>query len=203
MQRFIHIGEVFEKFMSNETVKIRIADLVFWVELQTYSELSHTSESSSPELLCSADKIFKGSVKGYEAYSIIYGYRVISSGCIVSDLSSSLRVQGSLETSPLVLVMPNGEYGPKVETQLYNGKLIEKVTIVRLGWTEGVLQELDKQVFSTVRVIGFNHNMRFIAMALQYTKKETDIQVFNQLDGKATGHKVASVDYGKNELTAK
>jgi hypothetical protein len=179
----------------------------FRLRIPTTLDQELTSDSSvvsrSPEWMISIDKVCKSTVDSFEEYINLFGWISESSRFISGDLAGSLFTSGGIRNSNLVFMIPNGEHGPKIEQQLYEGKLVKNLTIVRLGWTEGVKQVLQKITFSNVRFVGFQQNIQYLVVFAQITSKENDIQVFKQEDGKAAGHKISSVDYSKNKLSLK
>jgi hypothetical protein len=159
--------------------------------------------SRSPEWMVSMDNLCKSTVESYLEYTILLGWFCESSRYINGDLAGNLFTSGAIKSSDLVIVIPNGEHGPKIEQRLYSGKVIQKLVIVRLGWTEGKNEKLQQITFGEVRIIGYQQNVQYLVIYSQITSKENDIQIFKQKDGATSGHKVSSVDYSTNKLEMK
>jgi hypothetical protein len=85
---------------------------------------------------------------------------------------------------------------------MYAGKMIPQVVIVRLGWTEGKIEQLQEITFDSVRVIAVQVTVQYMTVSVQIGGRKNDIASFNQ-NGTAAGHSVSSVDYNKNKLQFK
>jgi hypothetical protein len=166
----------------------------------TDEEPSSAVVSRSPEWMISIDKLCNSTVEGYLEYIDLFGWFSESTHFISGDLAGSMFSSGSIKNSGLIFIIPNGEHGPKIEQQLYSGKLVESLIIVRLGWTEKKNEILQKVTFGGVRFIRFQQNVQYLVVHAQITSKENDIQIFKQKDGSASGHKISSVEYDSNKL---
>ncbi|MDR2464542.1 MAG: hypothetical protein LBD36_02980 [Holosporales bacterium] len=171
--------------------------------IQNFSDTQWATTSRSPESMVKIDDLCKSTVEDYCEYTILFGWFCESSRYINGDLAGDFFTSGAVKSSDLVIVLPNGEHGPKIEQRLYSGKVLEEVIVVRLGWTEGKNEKLQQITFGGVRVVGYQQNVLYIVIYLQITRKENDIQMFKQKDGSADGHKVSSVDYAMNKLEMK
>ncbi|GHS96489.1 hypothetical protein AGMMS50296_2680 [Alphaproteobacteria bacterium] len=163
----------------------------------------NTTTVQTPEWMVSLDDLCKSTIEGYKKYTNLYGYFSESSRYIAPDLSENLFMSSAIKAAELLLILPHGEHGPKIDWKVFDGTIIKKATIVRIGTTEGTVVPLQILTFETVRFTGIELNIRYIAVSAQFAKKTNDIQVFKQSDGKAEGHKISSVDFNKNNLEFK
>ncbi|MDR1208313.1 MAG: hypothetical protein LBJ89_03100 [Holosporales bacterium] len=168
--------------------------------LTSEEDTSSAIVSRSPEWMISIDALCKGTVEGFAEYIHLFGWFSESSHYIDGDVAGSMFSSGSIRNSGLVFIIPNGEHVPKIEQQLYRGKLVDKLIIVRLGWTEDKNEILQQVTFGGVRFIRYQQNVQYLVVHAQITSKENDIQIFKQKDGSASGHKISSVEYDSNKL---
>lgn len=159
--------------------------------------------SRSPEWMISFGALTKGNVEKFDDYIELYGWHSESSRYVSGNVSGSLFTSGSVKNSDLVVIIPPGEHGPKLELQMYNGKIVPKVSILRLGWSEGNIEKLQEVTFDTVRLIGYQQNIQYLVIFAQISGKKNDITVHKQVDGKASGHMISSVDIDANKLEFK
>lgn len=162
-----------------------------------------TTASYTPEWMVSIDNICKSTIENYIEYITLHGWHCGSSHYVNGNLAGAFYPDIGNHSSTLVIIIPNGQHGPKIEQLLYSGKVIKQVTIVRLGWTEGRNEKLQQITFGDVRIIGYQQNVQYLVIYSQITSKENDIQIFKQQDGVAAGHKVSSIDYRTNKLGMK
>jgi hypothetical protein len=168
--------------------------------LASEEDTSSAIVSRSPEWMISIDALCKGTVEGFLEYTYLFGWFSESNHYIDGDVTGAMFSSGSIRNSGLIFIIPNGEHGPKIEQQLYSGKLVEKLIIVRLGWTEDANEILQQITFGGVRFVRYQQNVQYIVVHAQITTKENDIQVFKQKDGSAEGHKISSAEYDSNKL---
>ncbi|MDR1908257.1 MAG: hypothetical protein LBQ43_05380 [Holosporales bacterium] len=168
--------------------------------LGVHDEHSSAIVSRSPEWMISIDALCKGTVEAFDTYIDLFGWFSESSRYVNGDLAGSLFSSGSVKSSDLIFVIPNGEHGPKIEQQLYSGKLVKELIVVRLGWTEEKNEMLQKITFGGVRFLRYQQNIQYLVVYAQISTKENDIQIFQQKDGTAAGHKISSVEYDSNKL---
>lgn len=134
----------------------------------------------------------------------LYGWTSESSRWVSSDVSGTLLTSGSVQHSDLILLIPPGSHGPKIESWLYQGKIVESLIIKRLGWSMNdndseprVLQTIK---FLKVRLLGFQMTVRYYIVRCQVTEKQNDITVLNQVDGLPKGHNATSVNYSTSKM---
>lgn len=129
----------------------------------------------------------------------LYGWTSESSRWVSSDVSGTLLTSGSIQHSDLVLLLPPGPHGPKIESWLYQGKIVESLIIKRLGWSmndnDSEPRVLQTITFLKVRLLGFQMTVRYYVVRAQITEKQNDITILNQVDGMPVGHNATSVNY--------
>lgn len=159
--------------------------------------------SRSPEWMVSLFPLTKGNitVAGSKNFIELYGWTSEASRYVSGDLSGTLLTSGSVKSSNLVLIIPPGPHGPKIEAQMYKGTLLAKIIILRLGWTQGINEKFQELQFEKARLVGFQQNMQYLVISAQVAKKANDITVFSQDTGKSSGHKLSSVNYSTDAMT--
>jgi hypothetical protein len=145
------------------------------------------------EWLISLDNLCKGQTPDFEDFAPLLGWRAQSYMFVSEDLGGN-ATHGALSNNNVIMILPNGEHGPKIEQQLYGGKLVTKIVIVKIGWIGSELQTFQKITFSKARIIELCQNIRYLTITARILGKESDFQDFSY-DGKPKGHKVNSIDF--------
>lgn len=192
------------------TVRIRIpgrkGGLIPTVLDQRKSEVGSVWSHSPEWVVSMGPPLTSGNfpISGSNNFIALYGWTAESSRWVSSDVSGTLLTSGSIQHSDLILLIPPGPHGPKIENWLYLGKLIETLIIKRLGWTQNENGEEPKVLqtitFTKVRLLGFQMTVRYYIVRAQILTKKNDITILEQTSGKPKGHNVTSVNYSTSKM---
>ncbi|MDR3285729.1 MAG: hypothetical protein LBS83_03535 [Holosporales bacterium] len=153
-----------------------------------------TTISNAIEWIVSLDDLCKSDIEEYAKYTELLSWFFEASRFSSCNLPGK-PTYGAIKNSDLILFLPNGEHGPKIEQQLYSGKYITKAVIIRLRWVGGKKQVIQKITFNNLRIIEFQQNIQYITAFFQIKDKESDIETFSLEDGTSLGHKVSNLKF--------
>ncbi len=149
------------------------------------------------ETLAVSNVKFKSGIQFIE----LYGWTFATHRYVSGNMTGSLYTSGSVQSENLVLIVPHGSHGPKIEAWMYHGKIFKEVYVARFGWTEGKCVPIQVHKFTFVRIVEFRVNMKYYVIQLQVRSKETDVTIFNQETGAEKGHKKSTTVYGEAKMT--
>ncbi|MDR1207984.1 MAG: hypothetical protein LBJ89_01380 [Holosporales bacterium] len=138
------------------------------------------------------------SVHKMSGFTELFGWNAELHRYVSGDVSASLMSSASIYHSPLVLIIPSGSFAATAEEAMYKGSLIDCITIVRLGYVDGIFHILQTVVFNYCRIIRFQQQLDRLILHCSMLRKLTMMTVFSQ-DGSIAGFAVGEVDLRKNE----
>ena len=157
--------------------------------------------SSTPELMISMDKILNSTIAGYEGFAQLYEWGSEAARLTTGDMGNSLFTSATIHHSLIEVEIPNAGYSNILETIMYNGKKITKVTVVRLGHIESKLVKIQEVIYGNCRLQRFKTNRDRIIMAFSIETKQSTTFVYAQ-DGQSTGQTALTVDFTKNTVSS-
>ncbi|MDR1908057.1 MAG: hypothetical protein LBQ43_04340 [Holosporales bacterium] len=138
------------------------------------------------------------SVNKMSSFTELYGWNAELYRYTSGDTSSSLMSSASVQHSPLVLMIPSGSFAATAEDAMFKGTLIECITLVRLGYVDGIFHILQTIVFTSCRIIRFQQQLDRLILHCSMLQKLTMMTVFGQ-NGTIAGFGVGEIDLRKNE----
>lgn len=152
----------------------------------------------TPEWRISFDKHAKGNigVSSGTLYVECYGWTTETSRFSSGDLNGKLLVSGSSCNSDLVVMLPFGPHGPKLEGYMYDGTLIDEIKITRFAWKQGTSSSVMNYLFEDCRIDKFVHCMRYYVLYIHVQSKTVHSFVHEQDTGKYKGNKMTYVHFG-------
>lgn len=156
----------------------------------------------SPEWRISFDTIAAGNIKvsSGDKYIELYGWTTETSRYVSGDLNGKLFISGSSSNSDLVVIIPFGPHGPKLEGYMYNGTLIEETKIARFASMQGTGTAILLYTFEDCRIVRFIHCVRYYMLFLQVQSKKVHHWKYDQEKGTNKGNKMTSVHFGTGKV---
>lgn len=147
------------------------------------------------ELLLSLfDKIkATSSVEKLSGFTELFGWFSEMARYVSGHVNGKLLISGSVQNSPLTLMIPAGTAAATLEEALFKGQVIRCITLIRLGYVGGILQVLQTILFQHCRFTGFQQQLDRLIVHCTPLEKTNLICVFDQ-KGCFTGVGVSNVD---------
>ena len=106
------------------------------------------TSSTTPQFLISSDNpdLFSSEIENFPSYAPIIKFRNASSRNITIDASAHFTTDGRIITETPLVFMKSGEWTAPLQNHLYEGIVIDMITIVRTGTVNSkieVLQSID------------------------------------------------------------
>ncbi|MDR0633124.1 MAG: hypothetical protein LBF84_03220 [Holosporales bacterium] len=183
-------------------INLRIGGISFKVPIsRSGNGLLSATVSRTPEWVIMFDGgLTASTLEEYPDFVVLLGFFSEQSRYVSGNVNGSIFTSGSVQGGEYIFILQNGEHGPKLEQQMYSGKNVPCVRLIRLGWSEGALSVLQTITLTVVRITRFMQNIQYIVIVVQAGARTNDISDFNQADGACAGHKISTVNYSENKL---
>jgi hypothetical protein len=148
-----------------------------------------------------ADRIMAASsTYNLQAFTELFGWNMELNRFTHGHTSHSLMPSGSVQLSPLTIMIPSGIFAANAEKAMFRGTIIAAITIVRTGFIAGTLQILQTVVFRKCRITKFQQQLDRLIMHFSVLEKETTMFVFDQ-KGRPCGFAAGASDVRQNCIT--
>jgi hypothetical protein len=151
----------------------------------------------SPEWMINIANLTKSNIDGYKNYTEVFGWHGEASRISTSNASGSFTSPGTLKHSELIVLIPYDGYAAEIENYMNKGQIVDKVTIVRVGFINQSKVKLQEVVYTLCRLQRLEQQLDRLLVALSVTTKKNTIYVYNQA-GMLQGSNISNVDYIKN-----
>ncbi len=144
-----------------------------------------------------AGEITKGNLEGFETYSQLFDFHFEYSRTTDGHVANEMFTSAAIEHSEVYILIPAGTYTAKIRQALNTGKLIDTITIKRLGNMTALKKPLQVLTYSDCLFTRAVQDKDWFAVAFRFTKvKEENIENAQADEGQA-GQNVSEIDYSK------
>jgi hypothetical protein len=153
--------------------------------------------SSTPAWMIAIDNLLSSPIVGFEQFTQLHQWSTHSQRFTVGDQTSNAMTSASVRHAAVEVMIANGGHGNILESAMYDGKKIEKITIVRLGHMDSILTKMSEVIFGMCRIQHFEIQQDQIRIAFSMDTKMSTTFVFDE-NGRPKGQTVLSFDFTKN-----
>lgn len=153
---------------------------------------------TTPEWMICMDDLLESTIKGYEKYAPLFGWYAEHSRETRGNVTGDLVSNACVKQSDIIVIIPNRLYIPKIDNIMTSGKVIEKISIVRISNSEKLKVAVQTINFTLCQISIVQQRLQDAVITFRTTARENIITQYDQ-EGNKTGQTVSSYDYRKGE----
>ena len=162
-------------------------------------KLHDSGQVTTPEWMVSIDDLLESSVKGFEKYCELFGWYAEHSRETKGNVSGDLVSNACVKQSDVIIIVPMGLYIPKIDNTMTSGKVMDKITIVRVANSEKLKVPIQTIEFSGCQVCKIQQRLEDAVITFRPVKRTNTVIQYDQVTGGKTGQTVSEFDYSKGE----
>jgi hypothetical protein len=153
---------------------------------------------TTPEWMIFMDDLLGSTIKGFEKYTELFGWYAEHSRETKGNVSGDLVSNACVKQSDVIVIIPMGLYIPKIDNIMTSGKVIEKISIVRIANSEDLKVPIQNINFTECQISKVQQRLKDAVITFRTTSRENIVTQYDQ-GGNKTGQTVSLYDYKKGE----
>lgn len=162
-------------------------------------KLRMDNQVTTPEWMVSMDDLLMSTITGYETFSELFGWHAEHSRETRGNVSGDLVSNASVRQSDVIVIVKMGLYIPKLDNLMVSGKVLDMITIIRLGNYEDKKLPIQTIEFSACQISKIEQRLDKAVITFRPVKRTNTITQYDQVEGKKLGQTVSEYDYSKGE----
>ena len=183
--------------MATNIARKNFADLQYNIDSLTMDNdlRYYTRASETPDLMISADEIFKSTAGSLENFHMCYDVEFMMSHEITADNTSPfISVSGALRGSFVVVYMPTGSYVPTIKKYIANGILVKAIVITKMGIVGQGKNPIRAMSFEECFICNLKECRDIIKFDFRFNRHNDEFNIYDQT-GQNTGKVAANFDW--------
>lgn len=176
-----------------------------WFRENSYSiptvppTVRESGQVTTPEWMISIDDLLSSSVKGFEEYCELYGWYSEHSRESKGNVTGDLVSNAAVKQSDVIVIIPMGIYIPTIDNIMTNGKVLDKITIVRIANNEALKVPIQIIDFAACQVSKIQQRLEDAVITFRPVKRTNTVIKYDPENGNKVGQTVSEFDYSKGE----
>ncbi len=157
-------------------------------------KIAHKGSVTTPEWMISIDDLLSSTIEDYEQYCELLGWYAEQARITKGNTANQLFASATVQHSNIIVIVPNGTFGPTLENKMNTGSNLSEVTISRLanmGEMKVLLQEIK---FTNCKIETIQQQLDKLVLTLRPETRENTVYQYDQ-SGQKEGQTVSKFDY--------
>ena len=183
--------------MATNIARRDFADLQYNIDSLTMNNdlRYYTRASETPDLIISADDIFKSTIGSLEGFHTCYDVEFMLSHEITADNTSPfISASGALRGSYVVVYMPTGSYVPTIKRYIANGILVKTIIITKMAIIGSDRNAVRAMTFYECFICNLKECRDIIKFDFRFNKHTDEFTEHDQT-GQKGGQTAVSIDW--------
>lgn len=156
--------------------------------------IQHDGRVSTPEWMIAIDDLLSSSVDGFDTASELLGWYAEAGRITAGNTANQLFTTATVQHSNVVIIIPNGIFGPTLEVKMNTGANIALIKISRIANITDQKVPLQEIEFANCKIETIQQQLDKLYITFRPETKQNTVYQYDQTGAKK-GQAVSKYDY--------